>query len=253
MEFQNKRASSSPWKAKFSRFFERQGFYVVLLVCLAIVGVTAFFTLRSTAPEQTPQAEMDFGWENGAPVEQQQDQTLLEAQTQEPDSAAAAPTPSPTPKPRSTTGSPKASITFDPPVSGSIIVGYADKSLVYSKTLKQWTTHLGLDFAAPEGTEVRAVMGGVVEKVTKDDWMGYQIFVKHDGDLRSLYANLQEVVDWKEGSPVNRGQVIGKVGSSALAECADPPHLHFELSVKGKPVDPVKYLNAVQTPMPASE
>ena len=116
--------------------------------------------------------------------------------------------------------------------------GYAADKLIYSKTLDQWTTHKAVDIGCPQGTAVKCVLGGTVEKVYTDDQLGVTVIVKHSSDRKTLYANLNESVPVRAGDKVNAGTVLGTVGRTAISECAQESHLHFAFFVKGKAVDP---------------
>lgn len=277
-----------PVKVRIARFLERQGFYVILLVCLGIVGVTAFVTLSGNPSEPQAPQESQVDWLN-LPATQDSSDGLDEvlmttptpsptpeptptltptptplpaqtpeplpsavpalAQTPEPSAPSETPVPSETPKPAS-----KGSISFPMPVQdGKLALKFADKNLVYSKTLKQWTTHPGIDIAAKEGTSIKAVLGGKVETVEKDAWLGYKVVIAHDNDCKSVYANLKDPDSVKKGQAVNAGDVIGKVGKTALSECEDDPHLHFEFYQKGKTLNPELLINNLTKDMPESE
>ena len=81
-----------------------------------------------------------------------------------------------------------------------------------------------------------------VGRVHKDDALGYTVTVSHQNGRTTLYANLGEDVRVKVGDRVNAGDVLGTVGTSAISECALPPHLHFAISVDGVTKDPAKYV-----------
>ena len=103
---------------------------------------------------------------------------------------------------------------------------------------KTKTTHTGLDIAAPKGTPVCAANAG---EVLYTGWMrgyGQVIILDHGGDLTTVYAHLSQIT-CKEDQSVKRGQQIGKVGSTGVAT---GNHLHFEVRVNGKAVDPMGYL-----------
>ena len=95
-----------------------------------------------------------------------------------------------------------------------------------------------MDIACLEGTAVKCVLGGTVEKVYVDDQLGTTVIVKHSSDRKTLYANLSETVPVRAGDKVNAGTVLGTVGHTALSECGQESHLHFAFFVKGKAVDP---------------
>ena len=145
------------------------------------------------------------------------------------------PTVEPTAAPNKSTGADKKAAA---PVSGQVVWGYAADKLIYSKTLDQWTTHKAVDIACPQGTAVKCVLGGTVERVYTDDQLGVTVIVKHSSDRKTLYANLNETVPVRAGDKVNAGTVLGTVGKTAISECAQESHLHFAFFVKGKAVDP---------------
>lgn len=127
---------------------------------------------------------------------------------------------------------------FEPPVDGRLMRGYAMDCLIWSKTLTQWMTHPGVDISAQTGSEVRAVEAGTVERVYTDDLMGVTVVIRHEGGIETSYMGLAENVPVKEGDRVSSREVIGYIGSTAISECAEEPHLHFEIKVGGEPVDP---------------
>ena len=96
--------------------------------------------------------------------------------------------------------------------------------------------HKGIDFAAPRGTPVKSVASGVVTFIGRQSGYGNLVKVDHPGPYESGYAHLQEYAEGLyEGTAVERGQVIGYVGSTGLAT---GPHLHFELYKDGEFVNP---------------
>lgn len=131
---------------------------------------------------------------------------------------------------------------FSMPVEGTVMKGFSAETPVYSKTLEQYVTHLGVDFEAPADAQVRAVDGGTVTAVYEDDSLGITIEITHGDGYVSRYSNLSTAQMVEENDVVERGQVISGVGNSALFETLDPEHLHFELWKDGSPVDPAEYL-----------
>lgn len=103
---------------------------------------------------------------------------------------------------------------------------------------KTKTAHTGLDIQAREGTPVRAAAEGEVLFTGWLNGYGQIIVLDHGSDLTTVYAHLSRV-SVTEGSKVKSGQVIGNVGKTGLTTGA---HLHFEVRVDGKAVDPMKYL-----------
>ncbi len=96
--------------------------------------------------------------------------------------------------------------------------------------------HRGIDFAAPRGTPVYSVASGIVTFAGRQSGYGNLVKIDHPGPYETGYAHLQDYADGIiEGAAVERGQVIGSVGSTGLAT---GPHLHFELYKDGEFVNP---------------
>lgn len=133
---------------------------------------------------------------------------------------------------------PKKEISFMAPVVGEIITDYADESLVYSKTLDEWTTHLGIDIKANKTSSVVAAEAGTVKSIKTDPRYGLTVIISHDENYETLYANLLSADFVKEGDKVSKNQTIGTIGESASFEISDPPHLHFEIFKNGENVNP---------------
>lgn len=141
-------------------------------------------------------------------------------------------------------------IIMQQPVSGAVLNDYSGDNLVYSKTMQDWRTHNGIDFAANEGDDVLAAADGTVEAITDNGMFGKTIIILHDGGIRSIYSNLAEDAAVAVGDNVLSGSVIGKVGNSAAAEVTENSHLHFEVSVNEESVNPHDYLAVPQTDSP---
>ncbi len=98
--------------------------------------------------------------------------------------------------------------------------------------------HTGIDLAAPEGTTVHAATGGTTHVGFDRTGAGLYVVVIADQHVRSLYCHLSAAFV-AEGEAVTTGQVIGAVGATGLATGA---HLHFEVQVDGRSVDPEVWL-----------
>ncbi len=99
--------------------------------------------------------------------------------------------------------------------------------------------HTGLDIADKKGTPIYAAEAGKVERVLyQRTGYGYHIIINHGGDLRTLYGHASKIFV-QEGQTVARGDVIALMGSTGRST---GPHLHFEVRVKGKRVNPLGYI-----------
>ena len=102
--------------------------------------------------------------------------------------------------------------------------------------------HLGLDIMAPHGTSVVAADSGTVVRSSYNagGW-GFFVMIDHGNGIRTTYGHLNGRGSVSEGQAVSRGQHVGQVGSSGNAT-KDAPHLHFEVVVNGRHVNPRIYL-----------
>ena len=98
--------------------------------------------------------------------------------------------------------------------------------------------HEGIDVTAPMGTPIEAPAGGVVTAVGWETGYGNTVEIDHGFGLTTKYAHTSKVLV-HAGQHVKRGQQIALVGNTGLAT---GPHLHYEVHVNGKPVDPLKYV-----------
>jgi murein DD-endopeptidase MepM/ murein hydrolase activator NlpD len=97
--------------------------------------------------------------------------------------------------------------------------------------------HQGVDFGAPEGAPIFAAGNGVVTKIEHSGSYGRYIEIRHNNKLETLYAHMSRFADGLyNGAKVSQGEVIGYVGMSGRAT---GPHLHFEVHVGDKPVNPL--------------
>ena len=136
----------------------------------------------------------------------------------------------------------KKELSFQKPVDGEIMKGYAKDNLVYSETLQEWTTHLGIDIKAEKTTVVKAAEAGTVKTIKNDPRYGLTITIEHGDGYQTVYSNLLSSEFVVEGEKVEKGQSIGTVGNTAAFEVADEPHLHFEILKDSIPIDPTIYM-----------
>jgi murein DD-endopeptidase MepM/ murein hydrolase activator NlpD len=133
------------------------------------------------------------------------------------------------------------------PIAGAgITQGFGPTNVVLEPALGPYGHfHTGIDLAAPLGTPVMAAADGVVVAVAHTQ-VGYgnYVIVAHGGGIMTLYAHLLET-DVNVGDRVMHGQRIGLEGSTGLST---GPHLHFELRINDRVVNPMNYLPAVVVP-----
>lgn len=98
--------------------------------------------------------------------------------------------------------------------------------------------HEGLDFAAAEGTAVGSAGDGVVKEVERNSTYGLVVDIEHTARITTRYAHLSSALV-KKGEKVMRGDLLGQVGSTGRST---GPHLHYEVILDGRQVDPKIYL-----------
>lgn len=268
-------------KKRIMDLLDKKGFYIVLLLCIAIVGGTAVYVTTRNATSDLN----DYDAQNIIPEDLDEDSAAdagAELNAREPIDTAAAidqnvalndtakATPKPTDKEVKPTATPKPATdkggtqttksigtaaksvsasgsaadkpNFIRPVFGEVTFEYAKDKLVYSRTLEEWRTHEGVDLAADRGTPVKAVADGVVSEIKNDPRFGVVVIIDHSNGLKTVYSNLASDDMVTSNQKVKQGDIIGSVGNTAIFESAEQSHLHFEVLVDNVSVDPVAYL-----------
>ncbi len=220
------------------KFFAGKGFYIVLALCIAVIGISAVSIALNSDGGKAP--ELDPGLSLSNPTEQ----------------PATPPVITPTPEVKTNVEQDKDAVvstwksdeTYEQPaawvwpVRGEIERKYAVETLAYDVTMKDWRTHDGIDVLADKGTVVRAASDGTVESITQDDLYGTTVTIDHGNGLKSTYSNLADKPTIKQGDTVSSGDVIGSVGATALCEVGQGSHVHIAMSKDGNSVDPTEYL-----------
>lgn len=255
-------------------FLDRQGFYIILLLCVCIVGVTGFWVTRQEpdshyfSEENWRNEENNYNRpditlveENSAKEEEEDDQVVMGNETKESSEKQKEENKNESIKPEENKNDIKEETVVAPveetvvetsnkaviynmilPVQGSIGMPYAEDHLVYHKTLNQWKTHRGIDIHAKEGTPVRAALDGEVIEVITDKLLGIIITLQHDEYLLTRYSNLATGAMVSVGDFVEKGQVISAVGKTSLAKSEEGPLLHFQVINDTKLVNPQLFL-----------
>lgn len=133
-------------------------------------------------------------------------------------------------------------------IPASVVSGQSNTGYIWPLTINgpisspfgpRWgSLHTGIDIAVPVGTEVLASRSGEVIFAGTLGAYGRVVIIRHGRQEETVYAHLS-TISVNKGQWVDAGQLIGKVG---LTGRTTGPHLHFEVRVLGKPVNPVHYL-----------
>ena len=209
---------------KFLSFVKEKGYYIVLLICAAAVGVSGYFILtgdKEKEPEETSGVR--------------ETETTIPKPTRE-----IAETVMATEEVAATEAKEAFSVSW--PLEGGTVTAFAADHLAYNQTTGDWRTHEGVDLRAVVGQEVRAAAPGTVYTVYEDKNLGMTVVLRHEDGFTTHYSNLGEEVQVKAGQTVDRGTVLGTVGRTANAETATEPHVHFALYQNNVPVDPADFV-----------
>jgi murein DD-endopeptidase MepM/ murein hydrolase activator NlpD len=229
---------------KSSNFFKKEGFYVVLFLCLCVVATVAAVTARNNRVKNNPpvvqdqqQTDVALNAEGGAKTEVPN--ALEVKKDNDPSKAISVPKDGASAAVSSTVDT-----KFAKPVDGLLARGFTTET-VLSETIGTYKTNHGIEISAKLGSEVHAVLDGKVEAINNDKTeLGEYVIINHQNGLKTVYANLDETVKVKVGDTVKKGTVIGTVGKTreSYSEEKFGDHLHFEV-MKGKDyIDPAKYV-----------
>ena len=122
------------------------------------------------------------------------------------------------------------------PVRGPVNSEFGRRSSPWSDDALE--AHSGIDIGAPRGTPVIAPAAGTVVFAGTQPEYGVTLIIDHGNDIKTLYGHLTRVTVTAE-QRVERGQVVAQTGNTGRSS---GPHLHYEIQVKGQPVNPRSYL-----------
>lgn len=197
----------------FRTAWEKVGYYVCVLLLLAILGTAAHAyrtgnSRSSTEPQvsASPEPAVVISGPVGTPAPQEEEEEEEG---------------------------------FLLPLEGDIVGEYEVDSMQWSDVLEQWRIHSGIDIAAPQGCVVYAAQAGVVESAYEDALMGNVIVLRHEDGYKTIYMGLKTLSLVEPGQEVERGQAISSVGDTALAEKDLGSHLHYEVWLNGEAIEPI--------------
>ncbi len=229
--------------AKAGKFIIGKGFYIVLFLCIAAIGISGyviFYTGKSDLnPDFTDITDIglsttvpfsDIGLSTTVPEPEEVGGTTVIPDGTKPSTTA----------PEDEPGNVK--LFYVRPVSGAVLREYSGDVPVYNPTMDDWRVHTGIDIKAAVGDQVKAVAAGKVSALYRDDFKGTVVEIKHSDGKTSIYCGLMATPVVKAGDSVTAGEVIGSVGDTAIFESVDESHLHFEMKENGAFINPLDVL-----------
>jgi len=215
-----------------------KGFYIVLFLCAAVIGVSSWILLSGAGTNVEDEAEAVMSVSEvvvtSVPVVTP---AVTETDVEEPSQSTEQTAAYELEEVFS-----EAVISYVWPVQGGVEVPYAVETLLYDSTMADWRTHSGIDIACDNGTQVMAAATGRVVSVIDDELYGTTVEIDHANGVHTIYSNLAAQPAVCEGDTVTMGQIIGAVGGTALGETNMVPHLHFAMELDGAPTNPIEYL-----------
>lgn len=265
-------------KNKVKDFFRKEGFYLVLLVCLCVVATVAAFTIKknSVAKEQnntsnelslndvqdsnSSEVDSNFNMQNAERVENNDElaeandnEISQEEVTNEVDNdtneaiVSENQNNSEQEADVDVSAGTDSNIVLSLPIDGEVAISREFGKMVrtYSdETRSEDTSRRGIDINAAVGTTVKAAAEGKVEEVSSNTTDGTYVVIAHANGLKTKYANLSEDVKVAAGDTVSAGTEIGTVGNSSgiftSKICGDVLNVQVQ-DANGKDVDPSAY------------
>ncbi len=224
---------------KSSNFFKREGFYVLLFVCLCIIATAVALTAkkrndvaRNQVTQQnnqrvtTPDTSSGLDYEGALQV-RSKGSVIAEKSTQQTAQV-------------SKTNNDQ----WTKPLNGKVAKGYMDEIEV-DNSGTHWKRCLGYLITSNNDLTVKAALAGTVEKVDRTNF-GVTVVIDHGNGYKTLYSNLDNAVALKAKDKVSTGQTIGKIGNTANYQLKDKygDCLYFQVlkSKDNEEVDPAKYI-----------
>jgi len=252
-----------------SRFVAGKGFYVALAVCLLGAAAAAWISVDRSLESAKDQENVpieetaeSYGFEETnenadlnepdepteVPVDTPQEDIPVEAgdntvEVGEPVEEAAAAEEEIVQDPSAEAGIFSGKTTWSLPVEGDIINDFSNGELVKNETLNEWRTHNGIDIAAEVGSDIHVCADGTVTRIWSDPLWGECVQVEHADSVISVYCGLTvDSIEVEEGDTVARGDVLGTLGETNLAEIGADSHLHFVMKQGDAYADPLQLM-----------
>lgn len=261
---------------KKTNMLKKEGFYVVLFLCLCVVAVVTVYISKTNALKKetelakNQQVKVEEKIQDAQQVKDTKENTTVPTmKNNTKESSKVKNTKEDTEKAKEETektkeetekskdtSSKKATISLTNPIKGDVTKKFSKEELQYTSSLDIWETHEALDIACSLGAEVKSAAKGTVVDIYNDDkaektlksGYGVTVVIEHDNQYRTVYSNLGENLKVKKGDKVELGAVIGVVGDTSIREAVkdDGAHLHFGvLQKKGNDyvtVDPTAFM-----------
>ena len=222
-----------------SKFSGNAAFYIIIAVCLLIIGGASWFALSNynkSVADNTDKSNMNS---KGSAINEEEYKDKTSSYTQSTPSAdlpyANEVSQSVSDEPYSPETENKVTV-FTMPVEGEILKTYSTNELQFSATYDDMRLHTGIDISCEDGTAVSACSDGTVISVEESANFGPTVTIEHGNGITVKYSALKDITV-KPNQKVTAGDIIGKI-TTVPCECADQSHLHLEVLLIGTLSDP---------------
>ncbi len=219
-----------------------KGFYIALGICLVAIGAAAWMTYNSVVNfmEPNPSEIANQAKKDAPSAEDKQAGNTLSGIKEEKEEKEE------TPNKAAVTNTEQQDSLVIYPVSNNVVKGYSNSNPVFSRTLSDWRVHNATDFAAEQGSTVKAMNSGEVADVYNDPTLGMTVAITHDAGYTAYYSGLGDTVSVEKGQRVSAGDDIGCI-NDVPSEISDGYHLHLAIKSGDDWVDPMSILKEAQS------
>lgn len=219
------------YKTKLSTFLLGKGFYLVLAVCMAAMGMAVYSALDAmdpVSPEENSSIQESIPEElDSFPIQEEEEADINEESS--------------TPENTEPVDNEGVATYFVLPLNGEVIKSHDSEHLQYSNTFKDLRLHTGTDIKPENTMEVISAGDGKVLSVEENTVLGNVITIDHGNAVTIRYCGIEDITV-AVGDTVDAGYVIGQVGT-VTNECSDDQHIHIEVYKDGKQINPEEFFD----------
>lgn len=242
-------------KTNIKSFFKGKAFYVILFVCLCVIGTTAAVTARKsiTNNEQATNIKNNENTsiaqnEGSSVIEYDNAELVQNEQVEDKQEVAVEDTIDEENVDVQTSANPSEG--FISPITNGVVTRTYNISPRINDEKTSATVYKGIDIESSIGSDVKAIAEGkVVDAGKGGSKEGYYITIEHKDGFVSTYGNLDENLAVVIGDTVNQGTVLGKIGSTIQSNPSDrvsEEYLLFHMEKSTEPINPTEYINELK-------
>ncbi|MDO4535316.1 MAG: M23 family metallopeptidase [Clostridium perfringens] len=239
-------------KLNVKSFLKGKAFYVILFVCLCVIGTTAVVTARKSITnnkqatnlkdnENTSIAQNEgssvIEYDNAELVQKEDTQEVVIEDTIDEDNEDIQTSTSP-------------SEVFISPITNGVVTRNYNISPRVNDEKTSATVYKGIDIESSIGSDVKSIAEGkVIDAGKGNSKEGYYVTIEHEDGFRSTYGNLEENLAVTIGDTVAQGTVLGQIGSTIQNNPSDrvsEEYLLFHMEKSQEPINPTEYINELK-------